>query len=171
MKNLRATALIIMGISTLAFASLSNGIMSPNAIGVRLGGDLDGGGAEVSYQKEMTLVNRLELDVGWYRGRTGDPYRDWNQLGLVGIYQWDWNITKELNWYVGPGAAVSVYSGSYSHDNAGVGLDVGGQIGIEYNFNELGAPLLVSLDVRPLWGFLNNGGGGGDGALSIRYTF
>ncbi|NRA11880.1 MAG: hypothetical protein HRT57_07995, partial [Crocinitomicaceae bacterium] len=47
----------------------------------------------------------------------------------------------------------------------------GGQIGIEYDFNSLGAPILIGFDTRPMWGFLNGGGVGYGAAFSIRYTF
>lgn len=171
MNSMKNTAIIVLGILSLASAKLSSAVISPHAIGARLGGGFGGGGAELSYQKGLGLANRMELDLGWYTDRSRYPYGEWSLLGFTGIYQWDWNITNRLNWYVGPGAAVNVYSGNYKNDDSGVGLSVGGQIGIEFNFNEMGAPILVGLDVRPMWGFLNNGGGGGDGALSIRYTF
>lgn len=124
-----------------------------NAIGLRLGGGIHGGGGEVSYQKAMGSTNRLELDLGWG-----------GALAIAGIYQWDWNITDALNWYVGPGAQIAFWS-------EGVDLGIGGQIGIEYDFNGKGAPILLSIDVRPMMGLLSGNGFGGDGALSIRYTF
>jgi len=171
MNKMITIAIVVLGFSILASANLPGAVISPNAIGLRLGGGFGVGGAEISYQRASNFDNRLEMDLGWYTGSTADPYRYWSQLGLAGIYQWDWNITDGLNWYVGPGAAVNIYSGNYDNDNSGIGLSVGGQIGIEYNFESAGAPILLSLDVRPMWGFLNNGGGGGDGAFSIRYTY
>lgn len=172
MKNFKVTAIVVLGLLSLASARLSSAQISPNAIGARLGGGFGGGGTEVTYQRGLGLANRMELDFGWYTDRSDYPYGDWSQLGLAAIYQWDWNITQGLNWYIGPGAAVSLYSGSHdNHNDSDIGMSVGGQLGLEYNFNEMGAPILVSLDVRPMWGFLTNGGGGGDGAFSVRYTF
>ncbi|MBN1131093.1 MAG: hypothetical protein JXA71_19040 [Chitinispirillaceae bacterium] len=134
------------------FSSVSAEIPD-NAIGLRLGGGLYGGGAEVSYQKALGSTNRLELDLGWG-----------GALSFSAIYQWNWNITDALNWYVGPGAQVVLWDG-------GVGLGIGGQIGIEYDFNNHGVPLLLSIDSRPMYGLLHEGGFGYDGALSVRYTF
>ena len=51
-------------------------------------------------------------------------------------------------------------------------IGVGGQGGVEYDFNDLGVPLLVSVDTRPMIGFLGGTKGFGyGGALSARYTF
>lgn len=127
--------------------------VSADAIGLRLGGGPFGGNAEVTYQKSVNSSNRLEADLGWGGG-----------IGFAGIYHWHWNITDGLYWYAGPGALITLWDG-------GIGLGVGGQIGIEYNFNTLGAPILLSLDTRPMIGLHSGGGIGYDGALSIRYTF
>jgi hypothetical protein len=150
MKKISLTLLTLCGLASATFAG-----MPANAIGVRLGGGNHGGGAEVSYQKALGSANRVELDVGLGGGG----------LSVAGIYQWDGNITNALNWYVGPGAAIGLYSGS------NIGIGVGGQLGLDFNFNSMGAPILLGLDVRPMWGLINNTGFGADGALSIRYTF
>jgi len=137
--------------------------VNSKAIGVRLGGGTFVGG-ELSYQHGMGSANRLELDLGW--GSNVNHHR----LYLIGMYHWNWNIVAGLNWYVGPGAGVGLYT--YTNEDAYVGVAVGGQIGIEYDFNSLGAPLLLSVDVRPMWDFLGTGQGFGWGsALGIRYTF
>ncbi|MFW5784659.1 MAG: hypothetical protein ACOCW1_00620 [Chitinispirillaceae bacterium] len=133
-------------------ALLSSNAMA-DAIGLRLGGGPFGGNAEVTYQKPLSSSNRIEVDLGWGGG-----------IGIAGLYHWRWNITNGLNWYAGPGAQLSLWDG-------GMNLSVGGQIGIEYNFNTTGVPILLSLDTRPMIGLLSGGGFGYDGALSIRYTF
>lgn len=148
MKKLLCAAFAVGFLFSLVSAEIPN-----NAIGLRLGGGHYGGGAEVSYQKAMGSANRLELDVGWG-----------GALDIAAIYQWNWNITDGLFWYVGPGAQVVFWDG-------GVGLGIGGQIGIEYNFNIHSVPILLSIDSRPMFGLLHEGGFGYDGALSIRYTF
>ena len=145
-----------------AFATVATAAIPANAIGARLNG-----GAEVSYQRGLSSKNRLEIDVGWYSNRYYNHNDSWSSLGVTGIYQWDWNITSGLNWFVGPGGAIGIYSGHES----GLGLGVGGQIGLEYNFNTLGAPILLGLDLRPMWGVFSNAGMNNDAGLSIRYTF
>lgn len=141
--------------------------VNPNAIGVRLNGDGRGNGAELSYQHGFGDKNRLELDLG------GRSHRHWHHFGIFAGYHWVWNITSGLNWYVGPGAAVGFYQSRDIYDD-GITLAIGGQIGIEYDFSSAGAPILLSLDVRPLWEvweyneYYNFGYGG---ALSVRYVF
>lgn len=158
MNNMLLTVIIAS-----AFASVATAAIPANAIGARLTS-----GAEVSYQKAQGYQNRIELDVGWHStNRYYDHNDDWSALGIAGIYQWDWNITGGLNWFIGPGGSVGIYSG---HDS-GIGIGIGGQIGLDYNFNTLGAPILLGLDLRPMWGVLSNSGMGGDAGLSIRYTF
>jgi len=49
---------------------------------------------------------------------------------------------------------------------------MGGQIGLEYDFSSLGAPILLSLDTRPMWDFLGENAGFGWGmALAIRFVW
>lgn len=145
--------------------------VKPNAIGFRAGSGTYGSGAEISYQKGFGEMNRLELDFGWRSNRYKNNH--YNQVFLAAIYHWDWNITDGLNWFVGPGAAIGLFNDYHNSNNDGLTIGVGGQIGIEYDFNVHGAPLLMGLDVRPMWGFVGYGHGspGYGGALSLRYTF
>lgn len=145
-KTLCAAALASVLISN-AFAEIS-----ANALGVRLGGGTGGAGVALSYQKAMGDANRLELDLGWG-----------GALVVAGAYHWHWNITGGFNWYAGPGALLGV--------GDDIRLGVGGQIGIELNLNTAGAPLIISIDSRPMFGLLNGAGFGGDGAIAFRYTF
>jgi opacity protein-like surface antigen len=141
-----------------------NAQVNPHAIGLRIGGNGDINGVELSYQKGFNDVNRLELDLGF----GGNAHH--TRFSLVGIYHWDWNITDGLNWYIGPGAGVGFYTYDNSDDYFNIGL--GGQIGLEYDFNTLNAPILVSLDVRPMWDFIGDHSGFGWGvALGVRYTW
>lgn len=152
-----------------------NAQVNPNAIGIRGGGGLGGSyGGELTYQKGFGTANRLELDFGFrsrrYKGSKGN---DWyyNHLSVTAIYHWVFNLSGGLNWYIGPGAQVGFYD-DYYDNNSGVSLALGGQIGIEYDFNEHGVPLLLSLDARPMWDFVGYYAGfGGGGAFSLRYTF
>jgi len=148
----------------------ANTQVNANAIGLRLGGGY-GYGAEISYQRGIGGSNRLELDFG------GRRHPNWGHFGIFAGYHWVWNLTGGLNWYIGPGAGLGFYSTRYHNngwDDDGITLAIGGQIGLEYDFNSLGAPILISIDARPLWEVFeyydyHNFGYGG--AFSIRYTF
>lgn len=158
-----------------AFIGFSAAMMaqdiSDNAIGLRLG-DSDGFGAEISYQRALGSDNRLELDLGLRNGNNYDGFK------LAGIYQWVWNIDGGFNWYAGPGAGIASYSYDYRdidnnrRDDSETFLFVGGDVGIEYNFD---IPLMLSLDVRPEFGLGNSNFDNNnldlDIALSIRYQF
>ena len=141
--------------------------VNPHAIGLRLNGDGRGNGAEISYQHGLGDANRLEVDAG------GRSHKNWHHFGIFFGYHWVFNLTDGLNWYVGPGAALGSYRSRDYYDD-GMTLAIGGQLGIEYDFNAHGTPLLIGLDARPLWElwdyyeYYNFGYGA---ALSIRYTF
>lgn len=144
-----------------------NAQVNPHAIGLRLNGDGRGNGAEISYQHGFGDANRLEIDLG---ART---HRHWRHFGVFAAYHWVWNLTAGLNWYVGPGAAIGSYQSRDYYDD-GLTLAVGGQIGLEYDFNTAGAPILISLDARPLWevwDYYEYNSFGYGAAFSIRFTF
>lgn len=153
----------------LVFAIASIGAMAQvndNAIGIRFaGGNFFGG--EVSYQKGLSNINRLEADLGLY------SYSDGNGFNIAGVYQWVWNIEGGFNWYAGPGAELGSWSYKHNEDdkgNSGFYLGIGGQIGVEYNFDEI--PLLISVDTRPMIGLGNSYNNFNFGlALGVRYVF
>lgn len=147
----------------LIFSVLANAQIHDHAIGLRAGGG-SVSGAEISYQHALSNVNRLEFDLGFSSGKAH------NVFALAGIYQWLWNIEKGFNWYAGPGAIIGMYS--YKNADDGLNIGIGGQIGIEYDFNHLNAPILVSLDLRPMIDLVGSHSGLGWGAgLGIRYTW
>lgn len=150
----------------LAFSNLMNGQeISDNAIGLRFG-DNAGFGGEISYQKKLSNINRLEVDLG-FRSRSNEN----DAFKLTGIYQWMWNIDQGFNWYAGFGAGVGSWTNNNinSTKNDGMFLNADGNIGIEYNFD---IPLLISLDFRPEIGLLGNYSDADlDLALSLRYQF
>jgi hypothetical protein len=152
--------LVLTLVLSLTFYGTSQ--VNPHAIGLRGGSGNFGYGGEISYQHGFGDANRLELDLGARRNKY------YGLTVLTGIYHWVWNITEGLNWYVGPGAQLGLYNGS----EAGLWLSVGGQIGIEYDFNQHDIPLLLGLDTRPMF-LLNSAysGFGYGGAFSLRYTF
>lgn len=152
--------------------------VQPHAIGVRggLGWGGYGYGGEISYQHGFSDKNRLELDLGWRSWRTnnglGNDNHRYSHLAITGIYHWVWNLTEGLNWYIGPGAQVGFYDNNWDNES-GLGIGIGGQVGLEYDFNIHGAPIQLSLDARPMWGFMtyfDNRFNPGS-AFSIRYTF
>jgi len=156
--------ILIFTLVVFCMSYITNAQVNPHAIGLRIGGNGDINGAEISYQKGFNDVNRLELDLGF--GSNPDHTR----FFLAGIYHWDWNINKGLNWYVGPGAGLGYYA--YENSDGNINIALGGQIGMEYDFNTLNAPILLSLDVRPMWDFLGDNAGFGWGiALGVRYTW
>ncbi|HNW49475.1 MAG TPA: hypothetical protein PKH79_00250 [Prolixibacteraceae bacterium] len=147
----------------MGFGFSASAQINSHAIGLRLGGG-SLGNAEISYQHKLSNENRLEFDLGW------GGNSNWNRMNIVGLYHWLWNIDGGLNWYVGPGGALGFYS--YHNDPGYINVAIGGQIGLEYDFNKKGAPILLSLDARPMWDFLgDNAGLGWGAALGIRYTF
>jgi hypothetical protein len=148
--------------------------MHPNTLGLRFGGG-SLYGAELSYQKAMGDINRLELGCWWGYGYYSYSY-NYNYLGLTGFWHWRWEINelKGLGWYIGPGAQVayrSWYSSYYGRRDGDVYANAGGEIGLEYDYNQHGFPILASLDIRPMLSFTDGIGMWFGGAISIRYTF
>ena len=138
--------------------------INPHALGVRFGGDGTVNAAEFSYQQKVTDFNRMEFDLGFGTGNNQD------RLYLVGIYHWDWNLSGGLNWFIGPGASIGLYSNEDS--NSYINLALGGQLGLEYDFSHLNAPILLSLDARPMWDFIGDDVGLGWGvSLGVRYIW
>lgn len=158
MKKIILSAIMLMG---LAFTTQAQDI-SKNALGLRLG-DNDGFGGELSYQRGLSDNNRLELDLGWRNSKNTDAFK------LTGIYQWVWNIDGNFNWYAGVGGGLGSWSNN-DLNNDGTFVFAAGDVGIEYSFDE--APIMLSLDARPEFGFSDyNDDLGFDIALSIRYKF
>lgn len=159
---MKKLSLLLGFILSLGFAAHSQ--IDANAIGLRFSGGGFGSSAEISYQRNLG-ANRLEIDLGGY-SRAGH-----GGFGIVGIYHWGWNIVEDLHWYVGPGAGVAFFN-NRNFNETYMSISAGGQIGLEYDFRGLGAPLQVSLDFRPMWTILGNKyGHATSGGLGIRYLF
>lgn len=157
MKKLIVTALVLIGSG---FTAQSQEI-SKNVLGLRLG-DNNGFGTEISYQRGLSDNNRIEANLGWRNNHNVSA------LKLTGIYQWVWEIDNNFNWYAGAGAGLGSWSNS---DSNGSFVYISGNVGIEYNFEEV--PIQLSLDYRPEFGghgYFNNNYGS-DIALGIRYKF
>jgi hypothetical protein len=158
---MKKTLVLLLFVCSISFYGHAQ--VNPHAFGVRLGGGTYSG-AELSYQQGIGKSNRFELDLGF------GAHKDHHRTYLTGIYQWDFDVASGLSWYIGPGASIGIYS---YDDNAGyLNIAVGGQIGLEYDFSNLGVPILLSLDARPMWDFLgDNPGLNGGLALGIRFVW
>lgn len=155
---------------SLTFSFNGTAQVNPQAIGLRGGSGNLGYGGEITYQHGFGEANRLELDFGWINNRYNK--NNYSVLGISAIYHWVWNITDGLNWYVGPGAQLGFYQDRNDAALDGISIGLLGQIGIEYDFNQHGVPLLLSLDARPRFGFIGGTDGPGYGsAFALRYTF
>ncbi|WP_298997805.1 hypothetical protein [uncultured Tenacibaculum sp.] len=156
---------LFIGFLTLSFFTANAQEISDNAIGLRLG-DGDGFGAEISYQRKLSDNNRLELDLGLRSGNGYDGFK------LAGLYQWVWQLDGRFNWYAGVGGGVGSYSFDSplsNGDDSETFIFAAGDVGIEYNFD---IPLMLSLDVRPEFGFGDYRDDlDFDIALGIRYQF
>ena len=161
MKKLFTTMIVMLAVASVAFAQ-------PRAIGGRIGYNL-----EFSYQHGIGDGFMVELDAGATNVWNGWAYADVNAM-----FDWVFNINGGWNWYVGPGVGVGFGFGRYWHDNNYIPfrLNVGAQIGVEYQFN---IPLNLSLDWRPMFNVLGFTRGTGYGwyqgfygvALGVRYRF
>lgn len=153
--------LLLVGFIVSSIVSINAQDVSKHALGLRLGDD-DGFGGEISYQRALSGNNRLELDLGLRDNKNFDGFK------LTGIYQWVWNIDGGFNWYAGVGGGVANYNRK-DFDDSETFIFGAGDIGIEYNFD---IPLLISLDLRPEFGFGDRYNDfGSDIALGIRYQF
>lgn len=168
MKAIVFSVLILFGFNL-------NAQVHSHAIGLRGGySGYYGNGGEISYQLGLGEANRLELDLGSYGRKDWNNGKGWGSgayrvVSLAGVYHWVWNITDGLNWFVGPGAQIVFYDEKNFDDHDGVYFNVGGQIGLEYDFTNLGAPLQLGLDYRPMFLFGWYGNYGHSAALSLRF--
>lgn len=154
----------------LVFSSQAQENVLKNAIGLRFGNN-HCLGVEISYQRKLSAKNRLELDLGWINDNNADAIK------ISGIYQWYWNIEKELDWYTGFGGGLGSwrntndnYNNGYGNDN-GIFAVINGNIGIEYNFKE--TPIQLAMDLRPEFIFNNYSDNdfGFNVGLAMRYKF
>lgn len=146
---MKKTILILVAILGLSFMAAAQ----PRALGVRAGY-----GGELSYQHGFG-ANFGEFDLGWWH----------NHINIVGVYDFILGGNGDVNVYLGPGAQLSIWNDDVDRSsNLNVGL--AGQLGVEWNIPQI--PLQLSLDWRPVFFFLNDGGFGYDSVgLGIRYRF
>lgn len=143
---------LFIGFLTIATLTANAQDISKNAIGIRFG-DNSGFGAEISYQRKLSNVNRLEIDLGL---RSGNAFK------ATGLYEWVWQLENQFNWFAGVGGGIASASSN-------TGVFVAGVVGLEYNFD---IPLIISLDYRPEIGFSGfYDGYNSDFGLGLRYQF
>jgi hypothetical protein len=149
---------------TLSFLSINAQEISDSTLGIRLG-DNGGVGGEISYQFKKNDSNRIELNLGLRDSDGVSAYK------LTGTYQWVWDLdelSENFNWYAGFGGGVGTWKVKALDESSTVVVATG-VVGIEYSFE---FPLLLSLDIRPEFGFNDAYDGlNSDIALGIRYQF
>lgn len=145
MKRILILLVAALGISIAANAQ-------SRALGLRAGY-----GGELSYQHSFGS-NFAEFDLGWFsRG-----------FDIVGIYDFVIAGNGQVNLYAGPGAQLGFYN-HYDGD-ARVNVGIAGQLGVEWNIPSI--PLQLSVDWRPVYFLMHEGGFGYDSVgLGIRYRF
>ena len=155
MKKIALILALVMGIAISVEAQ-------PRAVGARLGGNM-----EASYQHQLGTKNMIDATAGMTFGW------GWMAISATAVYDWifpinSWSNAGEWNWYVGPGAGIGFITGGWK---VPVALNIGGQVGIEYQFE---CPLTLSLDYRPMINVLGFGSYWADYsaiAIGVRYRF
>lgn len=144
MKRILILLVAALGISVAANAQ-------SRALGLRAGY-----GGELSYQHSLGS-NFAEFDLGWFsRG-----------FDIVGIYDIVIAGDGNVNLYAGPGAQLGFYN---YNGGSNVNVGIAGQLGVEWNIPSV--PLQLSVDWRPVYFLMNEGGFGYDSVgLGIRYRF
>lgn len=158
MKKVILSIFFVCAVATAAIAQ-------PRAIGARIGYNV-----EFSYQHNIATNWMFDLTAG-----ATNYWSSWGRADVTMMFDWILNIHGGWNFYIGPGAGLSYYySPHYDYDGHRLGVNVGGQLGFEYQF---GIPLNISLDWRPMWNVLGFGhydhyyGDFYGFALGLRYRF
>ena len=175
MKKLFFILVAVIGLSTAASAQ-------EHAFGVRLSSGT-ATGTELSYQRFLSDITRLELDLGIrFQRKTildkGDDATKVHYPGgptLTGSYQWHWFLAGGFGFFGGPAVQISIPQ----WNNFGLGL--GGQLGFDYQFD---APFQIGFDFRPIYNVIGKfkginvedktrilGGFDPGFGLSLRYAF
>jgi hypothetical protein len=129
----------------LAFHWSLEGQIDPNTLGMRLSSsdEIESVAAEISYQKGLSNLNRVEMDLGWTSGTLIDLFR------FAAFYHWVYPLDQGFSWYLGPGMGIGFldYDLPLIKDEDEVFLILGGQVGLQYIFEKI--PLQLSMDLRP----------------------
>lgn len=123
---MKKTLLILAALLGFAVAASAQS----RALGVRIGPN-----TELSYQHTMGAENFLEVDLGWNFMH--------GYFNAAAAYDFMIAPVGPLNFYAGPAADIWIAG------EAGLGLGVGAQVGLEYLFPSI--PFQISLDWRPMF--------------------
>lgn len=133
----------IIIVLAMAFGLSIAAVAQPRAVGGRLGY-----GIEASYQHSLG-DNFVEADLGLFTFRSLNAAATYNFM----IAQPSWTPKGEWGFYAGPGAGLGVdFGGAFN-------IGIGGQVGLEYKFDNI--PLQLSVDYRPMFGLYAANGAAG----------
>ncbi len=166
MKRIFFAVVALFAFTTIGMAQVGNGY--ENAAGVRVGLHST---YELSYQRYVLPSGRIEGTAGISK------YEGSNDFSFQAIYQWmiqiPTNNAGTLQWY--PGAGIEIGNWGSGHmtnfkSHKGLSMGISPQIGLEYTFGRV--PILVSLDYRPVFYFMQENKATWYGfALGVRYCF
>ena len=161
---------IVILIST--FSLLTQAQSYQTAVGVRFGNvaGARAGGAGLNLKHFLSEKNALELTLG------GGA----NHIRAQLLYEWQnpTNITDGLDWYIGVGGGLGLWSvsvnlpGTNNYSESGMFLGVDGVVGLDWNLeSQTDIPLSVAIDLGPHIGLINSNRVGWGSALALRYIF
>jgi hypothetical protein len=160
MKKLLYVCILLAGVSSVQGQQVNTGTDYRTALGVKL------------YPGALSVKHF----IGKGRAVEGLGYLSTDGFRLAGLYELHFPISgaEGLQWYVGGGGHVGVWSDSwknrYPNRESGVAIGVDGILGLDYKIK--GAPLNLSFDWQPSFNIIGyNYFEGGWGGLAIRYTF
>lgn len=158
---MRRVLVLVIALFLTAFALKAQHINgSLNSIGLRAGW-----GAEVSYQRYVAPLDRIEISTGL------------NRYGFLtnGTYQWLFKLSDisdasySFRGYAGAGAGIGYFDWK-KKEHTGFSVSALAQVGIECGFRDI--PFTISLDYRPGLYFCPNFYFDLTSiALGLRYTF
>jgi len=127
-------------------------------VGVGIDGAYKTTSLDLILKERMSPKSEVEGTLSLY-------YKDETDVGLAAlmidlVYQWRWNITGGLNFYAGPLTSIGLCLAMYTVPDTYYGGEteeffydvcwgIGAQTGVEYNFNDIGAPIILSANIRP----------------------
>lgn len=166
MKNILLGCFLLLGY-------YSHSQISEHALGLRSGGS-NAFGTEITYQKGLNGINRIQVDLGLHRINAAQAFK------LTGTYQWVKPLENDFRWFYGFGAGIGYVDFDNSiplikAENFGTTLlSVEGIVGVEYSLaRSAGIPLQLALDFNPNLNLFNDyyDDFDFDLALSVRWMF
>jgi len=136
-------------------------------VGVGIDGAYKATTLDLILKERMGRISEIEGTLSLYYKEEEDVFLAAFMIDLV--YQWRWNIAGGLNFYAGPltsvGLCLAGYTVTKNSPYIGHPIEteelfydacwgIGAQTGVEYNFNDIGAPLILSANIRPELNFV-----------------